>query len=95
MGSEEACVLETGGEGDLNHKFSSATGGKFILIAGEPIGDPIFQKGPFVMNTEEEVEQAYVDFKEGKNGFEGAPGWESRNKKLKTGIKYEELWANE
>jgi hypothetical protein len=47
------------------------------------------------MNTEEEVEQAYVDFKEGKNGFEGAPGWESRNKKLKTGIKYEDLWANE
>ncbi|CAM0138096.1 RNA pol II transcription cofactor [Umbelopsis sp. WA50703] len=48
---------------------------RFVVIAGEPIKEPIIQYGPFVMNTEQEIYQAFVDYEQGKNGFEGAPEW--------------------
>jgi len=41
-------------------------GARFILLAGRPLGEPIVQYGPFVMNTREEVEQAVRDFQSGK-----------------------------
>ncbi|KAG2187411.1 hypothetical protein INT44_005099 [Umbelopsis vinacea] len=50
---------------------------RFVVIAGEPINEPIIQYGPFVMNTEQEIYQAFADYEQGKNGFEGAPGWHS------------------
>lgn len=39
-----------------------------IVLSGEPIREPIFQYGPFVMNTKEEIIQAYDDFNNGKFG---------------------------
>ncbi len=39
---------------------------RFLLIAGRPIGEPVAWGGPFVMNTREEVVQAYEDFRTGK-----------------------------
>ncbi|XP_029785474.1 pirin [Suricata suricatta] len=50
----------------------------FILIAGEPLGEPIVQHGPFVMNTNEEILQAILDFRNAKNGFERAKTWKSK-----------------
>jgi len=50
----------------------------FVLIAGQPLKEPIVQHGPFVMNTQEEIYQAVKDFQNGKNGFEKAPGWYSQ-----------------
>ena len=38
---------------------------RLILIAGKPIGEPIVQYGPFVMNSKEEIFQAINDFREG------------------------------
>lgn len=49
----------------------------FVLIAGEPINEPIVQHGPFVMNTYDEISQAITDYSMGQNGFERAPGWKS------------------
>jgi len=51
---------------------------EFVLIAGQPINEPIVQHGPFVMNTQEEIYQALRDYQAGKNGFERAPGWYSK-----------------
>ncbi len=41
---------------------------KVLLIAGRPLGEPIVQYGPFVMNTEAEIYQALSDFREGRLG---------------------------
>lgn len=41
-------------------------GMRFILVAGKPIGEPIVQYGPFVMNTEQEIRQAFDDYKNGR-----------------------------
>ena len=44
---------------------------KVILITGRPLGEPIVQYGPFVMNNQQEIMQAVTDFQSGKFG-EGA-----------------------
>jgi len=39
---------------------------KAILVSGKPLGEPIVQHGPFVMNTQEEILQAVKDLREGR-----------------------------
>ncbi|GIL86172.1 hypothetical protein Vretimale_13815 [Volvox reticuliferus] len=62
---EHALVL---GPGDhVTATGGSGTNGlKFLLIAGKPIGEPIVQHGPFVMNTQEEIYQAFRDYQTGR-----------------------------
>lgn len=38
-------------------------GARFLLVSGQPIGEPVVQHGPFVMNTREEIDRAIDDYK--------------------------------
>jgi hypothetical protein len=53
------------GAGDLVEVRAGADGARFLLLAGRPLGEPIVQHGPFVMNTREEIEQAIRDYQSG------------------------------
>ena len=39
---------------------------RLLLLAGRPIGEPVVQYGPFVMNSPEEIEQALEDYRSGR-----------------------------
>ncbi|XP_052281549.1 pirin-like isoform X2 [Dreissena polymorpha] len=49
----------------------------FVLIAGQPLNEPIVQYGTWVMNTEQEIQQTEHDYMQQQNGFEGAHSWNS------------------
>ncbi|HYX30142.1 MAG TPA: pirin family protein [Pyrinomonadaceae bacterium] len=47
---------------------SDSTTLEVLLIAGVPLNEPIARYGPFVMNTEAEIHQAFSDYREGRMG---------------------------
>lgn len=55
------------GEGDTL-ALTTAAPTSFMLLAGEPLREPIVHYGPFVMNTHEEIEQAILDYRQGRMG---------------------------
>ncbi|XP_014634905.1 pirin-like protein isoform X3 [Glycine soja] len=52
---------------------------RFILVGAEPLGEPLVQFGPFVMNSQEEIDQTIDDFENFANGFEKARHWTSES----------------
>ena len=61
--TDRLVVLE---DGDLLSVKARDNGARFILLAANPIREPIARYGPFVMNTREEIYQAFEDYKAGK-----------------------------
>ena len=57
-------------DGDAVRIEAGEQGARLLLLAGIPIGEPIVQYGPFVMNTREEIEQAIADYQSGALGKE-------------------------
>jgi hypothetical protein len=39
-----------------------------LLLGGVPLGEPVVQHGPFVMNTRQEIDQAIQDYQHGRMG---------------------------
>jgi quercetin 2,3-dioxygenase len=54
-----------------------AQGLRFLLVAGQPIGEPIVQHGPFVMNTQDEITAAFRDYQSGKLQSADDDVWQS------------------
>ena len=62
IGVHHAAVLSQG----ESVQITALADTKVILLAGKPIGEPVAQYGPFVMNTAAEIEQAIRDYQAGK-----------------------------
>jgi quercetin 2,3-dioxygenase len=39
-----------------------------LVLTGAPLNEPIFGRGPFVMNTKAQIRQAFLDFGSGRFG---------------------------
>jgi redox-sensitive bicupin YhaK (pirin superfamily) len=63
LATHELGVLDGG---DAFTVRGGADGARLILVAGRPLREPVARSGPFVMNTREQVMQAFVDYQEGR-----------------------------
>jgi quercetin 2,3-dioxygenase len=53
------------GPGDRLRVRARGIRSELLVAAGRPIGEPIVQRGPFVMNTEDEIRRAFEDYRNG------------------------------
>ena len=65
VAAKNLAVLSKGANVKIN---SNREGARFLLIAGQPLNEPIARMGPFVMNTQAEIRQAVNDFHNGEFG---------------------------
>lgn len=61
-GAGQLAVLDSG----ESIVVASAASGRFLLLTGRPIGEPVERHGPFVMNTKDEIVQALNDYRSGR-----------------------------
>lgn len=65
VGEAELVVLEREG---ATLSFEAEENATLLFLNGKPIDEPIVGYGPFVMNTEAEIRQAFVDYRSGRMG---------------------------
>jgi quercetin 2,3-dioxygenase len=63
-------TVDSSSELEISLPSSATQACEFLLLQGKPIGEPVAQHGPFVMNTRGEIEQAFMDYSKTKFG-----GW--------------------
>ena len=63
VGGDQLAVLTKGESLQLKTNEQPS---RFLLIAGKPLEEPIARGGPFVMNTEDEIKQAFSDYRNGR-----------------------------
>lgn len=64
-GEGDLAIFERAGSGIV---IKAKTDAKLLVMDGQPIDEPIFGHGPFVMNSRAEIQQAFEDFQMGKMG---------------------------
>ena len=68
VGAQRMAILKNGAERDGILLQAGDAPAKVLIIAGQPLNEPIAQYGPFVMNTHEQIFQAVEDYRSGKFG---------------------------
>ncbi len=59
----ELGILDRGGEIRVS---AAGTAARLLIVAGRPLGEPVARYGPFVMNTQAQIQQAVADFQAGR-----------------------------
>jgi redox-sensitive bicupin YhaK (pirin superfamily) len=63
LGRDQLAVLSSGGDTIALRSGNQAA--RFLLVAGQPLNEPVARGGPFVMNTDAEIRQAFSDYQRG------------------------------
>lgn len=61
----QLALYKRGGE---NINLYSEEGAEVFILGGQPLNEPVFSYGPFVMNNEEQIRRCYMDYQSGKMG---------------------------
>jgi len=67
-GDGQLALLSDGDHVRLRAARGGSKTARLLLLAGAPLNEPVARYGPFVMNTKEELEQAFRDYQSGKMG---------------------------
>jgi hypothetical protein len=70
IGPKRSLVLDPTQDVELELPDDHDGAGEFLWMQGKPIDEPVAQHGPFVMNTQQEIRQAFSDYRETQFG-----GW--------------------
>lgn len=62
LGNRSLVLFDTGDEVTVQ---AGEQGVRFLLVSGKPLAEPVAWRGPIVMNTDEELRQAYAELREG------------------------------
>ena len=54
---------------DILHLNSLSQYGSYLVLAGKPLNEPVARYGPFITNTQNEIQQALLDYQLGKMGY--------------------------
>lgn len=65
----QAALLGSGGSVNIGVAADQQGPAEILLLSGKPLHEPVARYGPFVMNTREEIEQAFRDYQSGRFGL--------------------------
>lgn len=65
----QAALLDSGDSVNISVAADASGPAEILLLSGKPLHEPVARYGPFVMNTREEIEQAFRDYQSGRFGL--------------------------